>query len=497
MSSDFRLVLDKLISSGNVGSSQPRLVDNSPVRYNSPSELFDQISESIADRQLSIRTHERLLEKVILDPLYPWTSSVRASRRLQNLDPEDVGELPPFRTRSSSLGNPEQLFKFRTKTTVGSPVTSSNFCSPTLKMSKVKIEKFKPGEDTVEEWIENYERQTKAHAMTASDKLNNLPCYLAGAPLKWFLAMEKEHEKSNENLEQAEKRTLRWEEVLRQLLADFKGATQQQEWHFVLRDRQQGQGENIEEYLYDVIRLCDRAEPYMTEKDKIGHVMKGLLPSVLDKISMCDNSTMSRLKANISRAQAAKFLLNQRLATDNQLRQVAPVSLGPDDSIVRKVDMLAEQVQHLVRLSLQREASVNAFEHQGQYQRQGQFQNHDNWQQQDQGNFQPHGQGRFQSQMPQSQNQGGQAPFVQPEQGYRRQFQRSKRSRPVCYLCQKEGHMVLTCPELRRAKEAIEADKPQAGVQMCLQVRETSDPNRKARVDGWGRGKSCGQVGPY
>jgi hypothetical protein len=40
--------------------------------------------------------------------------------------------------------------------------------------------------------------------MTASDRLNNLPCYLVAAPLKWFLAMEREYEKSNESLEPAD-----------------------------------------------------------------------------------------------------------------------------------------------------------------------------------------------------------------------------------------------------------------------------------------------------
>ncbi|KZR95466.1 Uncharacterized protein APZ42_010812, partial [Daphnia magna] len=51
-----------------------------------------------------------------------------------------------------------------------------------------------------------------------------------------------------------------------------------------LRQRKQGIEESGIEYFYDVIDLCRKVDPGMTEEAKVDYLFRGLKPTLLEKI---------------------------------------------------------------------------------------------------------------------------------------------------------------------------------------------------------------------
>lgn len=476
-----KLTLGRLLSSDAVGDTPTGKVSVSSSDSNS-SSVFEKLFDVVNDQQLTIKAHENILVRAVDDPMSLWR---RASRRHRGLDAEAVGSLPPFRKRVGSLGQLDE--RIDEQQAIDDLERTFQEALRTNNMARVKPQRFEVGVDEVDEWLTTFERTCRVNKWDDDDCLANLGCYLAGAPLKCFVTLEESHAARTQGLPGRPK--MRWEDVKKALLDEFVGDFKKGEWKSALRNRVQASTESIEEYVYDVIALCRKVDPAMAELDKVQAVMSGLLPSVLDKISMLENSTITQLKNNLKKAQSSKFLLQQRMVKGSESRRetegvVASVSATPSKDLTDLQQQLLSVAQEL---AAQREMIVSAVQVKSQntiphhftqlghppplttaqpvvhspvyypYQLPQHFlpgpQQYDpnvnynlnaiyGQQQQAGGSY---------SQQPHQQQ-------VNPDQGTWRERQRQHTGRPVCFLCQKVGHVILRCPDLHKARVGLQGN---------------------------------------
>ncbi|KZS10261.1 Uncharacterized protein APZ42_025315 [Daphnia magna] len=77
-----------------------------------------------------------------------------------------------------------------------------------------------------------------------------------------------------------------------------------------LRQRNQGIEESGIEYFYDVIDLCRKVDPRMTEKAKVDYLFRGLKPTLLDKIWIVSPKTSAKfLEALKLHTEAAELVI--------------------------------------------------------------------------------------------------------------------------------------------------------------------------------------------
>ena len=62
-----------------------------------------------------------------------------------------------------------------------------------------------------------------------------------------------------------------------------------------LRNRKQGAGESATDYYYDIMDLCRSVDPNMNETTKLGHLFRGLKPSLAKKALDQATPNLSRI----------------------------------------------------------------------------------------------------------------------------------------------------------------------------------------------------------
>ncbi|KAG8250560.1 hypothetical protein J6590_099152 [Homalodisca vitripennis] len=104
--------------------------------------------------------------------------------------------------------------------------------------------------------------------------------------------------------------------------------------------RMQGEEESVGAYVQDVIYLCTKVNNQISERSKIKHVLRGLKPSLLEKVMVRTNNSLNELLTNIRKIQTARFMAGQRV--DNLLgdpiRETNPVGYrkGPEPQMASK-----------------------------------------------------------------------------------------------------------------------------------------------------------------
>ena len=77
--------------------------------------------------------------------------------------------------------------------------------------------------------------------------------------------------------------------------------------------------ESSSEYFYAVMRLCQRADPKMSETQKIQHILKGLGPQILEYLTQRDCKTVDEVLTQMALYEKARYQSNVR-AIDNSIK---------------------------------------------------------------------------------------------------------------------------------------------------------------------------------
>ncbi|KZS19609.1 Uncharacterized protein APZ42_013879 [Daphnia magna] len=145
-----------------------------------------------------------------------------------------------------------------------------------------------PEEDAVD-WIERFELAAAYNRWTDADQARNFVMYLEGPARKWFLVNT--HPNHWEDLPARPDPT---DPTLPHLPAEsgiktqFSAAFQQANFSLLqeakLRQRTQGNEEDVVSYFYDIVNMCRLVNPNMSQEQQLEYLYRGLKPSLLQKI---------------------------------------------------------------------------------------------------------------------------------------------------------------------------------------------------------------------
>lgn len=107
----------------------------------------------------------------------------------------------------------------------------------------------------------------------------------------------------------------------------------------------QGEMESVESYVQDVINLCHKVGGGMSERVQIKHVLRGLKPSLLEKVMLMENDTLEHLLANIRKVETARFMAGQRV--DHLMGEPTRVTELAQTSATRSATKLESQLESL------------------------------------------------------------------------------------------------------------------------------------------------------
>ncbi|XP_075734723.1 uncharacterized protein LOC119187395 isoform X2 [Rhipicephalus microplus] len=122
------------------------------------------------------------------------------------------------------------------------------------------------GED-VDVWLKNYKRVSRSNDWDSNEQLNHVVFSLTDTALMWY-----------ENHEDMFTTWERFVEEVQMCFGDSDAKKKRAEQ--TLSQRAQLPGETCTTYTEEILKLCKIVNGRMSEKDKVGHVLKGVAEDV-------------------------------------------------------------------------------------------------------------------------------------------------------------------------------------------------------------------------
>lgn len=190
----------------------------------------------------------------------------------------------------------------------------------------------------VEDWLSSFERVSAHNKWDDATKLRNVLFYLTDVANLWFRNHESDF--ATWTTFKTSFAEVFGRPAVRKLRAEQR-----------LRGRAQQQGENFTSYIEDVIDLCKRVNPSMTEQDRIKHIMKGIDDDAFQMLLAKDPRTVSELVSlcqSFDELRKQRVLARRQTITDDSL---AALTIGGDHTA------LLAQIKELVREEVARQLS--------------------------------------------------------------------------------------------------------------------------------------------
>lgn len=174
---------------------------------------------------------------------------------------------------------------------------------PSEKVPKITPDNFsgKQSED-IKNFFTKFDTMAKIYNWNEETKMNILPAYLQNDAAIVFETLR--------NIKKIDA----YEQIKLALLAHF--IKDDFELKTKLEKRIINADEDISTYYLDVINLCTKVDPGMKEKDICDNVIKGLTATQIAAISLLDNSTLEKLRSNLSKIQYRDHLVEKRIEID-------------------------------------------------------------------------------------------------------------------------------------------------------------------------------------
>lgn len=194
-------------------------------------------------------------------------------------------------------------------------------------------------EKDVEDWLESYERASASNKWDDPMKLGIVMFYLTDVAKLWY----KNHEADIPT----------WTTFKTSIAAVFgRPGVRKLRAEQRLRSRSQQTGETFTSYIEDILDLCRRVNPTMSEADKVRHIMKGISDDAFQMLLSKNPATVSEL---IELCQSFDELRRQRLLTRRQHvsdETISSVATAPD------LESLLSQIKDFVRAEVARQLSL-------------------------------------------------------------------------------------------------------------------------------------------
>lgn len=254
-----------------------------------------------------------------------------------------------------------------------------------------------PHEDVME-WIHQFQRVSAFNQWGPIQQLRHIEFSLEGVAATWLAGLQP--------------RPQTYDGMMAALQGAFRHHNYAMELESRLRARKQKPDEPVMSYCYDMIYLCSRVDPGMTEERKIQFIFQNMEPTLMQKVfpqmdQLNTNELFRRLQAH---CQAS--LIAERSIPVNNILPVPPVNKKEEiEKLVR--DEVSKSLDPIVR---KLEQATRAMENAG--------------------------------------GSGFNPRMRTPEKGRNSQWQNRDRpnkrtidGRPICNSCGSPGHIARNCPK--------------------------------------------------
>lgn len=179
-------------------------------------------------------------------------------------------------------------------------------------------------EQDVEIFFENFDLAAIINEWGDLEKITLLPIYLKGTAEKFFRIIKSKN------------RTITWDEAKLQLKEKFTTVGNNKRLQAQLYNRKLKEGEGLNEFVIDIIDLCNRIDRDMKEGDICENILRGLSKEVYETIKMLDNSTIKGIENNLKKYEMA---LLTRLEENRGSRDT--------ERMESEIEILKKQVRNL------------------------------------------------------------------------------------------------------------------------------------------------------
>lgn len=160
--------------------------------------------------------------------------------------------------------------------------------------------------DDVDDWIDNYDRVSSCNKWNDTQKLRHVAFYLTGVAKTWYF---------NHESDIADWSTFTTK--LRQIFASSSGRAEVAKQK--LGTRLQLPQESYTSYIEDVLALCRRANPSMTEAERVRHVLKGIGSVAFNALIVQNPASVQDITSTCQRLDELQSLRLQHDSSDPQV----------------------------------------------------------------------------------------------------------------------------------------------------------------------------------
>lgn len=198
------------------------------------------------------------------------------------------------------------------------------------------------GETDAEDWLSTYERVSEHNKWDDAAKLHAVSFYLADVANLWF--HNHERELPTWSVFKTAFAEVFGRPTLRKLRAEQR-----------LRQRAQQPGESYTSYIEDVVDICGRADPSMSEEDKVKSILKGIED---DAFQMLLARNPTSVAAVVTLCQSFDELRRQRVLTRSSVTSASSLSSLTLASNLSSDAVLPGQIKDFIREEVARQLSM-------------------------------------------------------------------------------------------------------------------------------------------
>ena len=272
------------------------------------------------------------------------------------------------------------------------------------------------GTGDVDEWIDHFTYISKCNNWDNTMQLRRLPIHLKETAELWFRNFSENNSDDSPDITA----------VFDGLRTAFRPMNFRSINQSALISRVQRLQEPVNSYHYDMLRLCRKINPNMSEEDKLTHVMRGLKSGLLEKVLVLEPKDCQDLLNKLRSIEEAEFLSNARpdynlLLVNEKKQETDKKSDSKEEQ--PKADLPKDRVEKLC--DLVEKLVINETESQYGQQRQ--------WQ--------------------------GKTQFNPNSRAYQNRLTRTVDGRPICHYCKMPGHVQVTCWKRKRDLSITDAKR--------------------------------------
>ncbi|KAM7302194.1 uncharacterized protein ISCGN_017711 [Ixodes scapularis] len=184
------------------------------------------------------------------------------------------------------------------------------------------------GSDDVDEWLCTFERVSVHNAWDNTHKLANVVFYLRDTAKVWF--------------DNHEEQIVSWD-AFKTRLSDVFGCPVSRKENATQRlaTRDQSSGEPITTYVEDILALCKRVNPTMSEMEKVENIMKGIAEDAFAVLVSRNPTTVAQLQEECQRWEGHR---SRRIASPSTVSRLqncvassGPPLTGDIKNIIRQI----------------------------------------------------------------------------------------------------------------------------------------------------------------